>query len=116
MSEDIIKQALALKQGEDIVVAVNSDYCDAFDLAVSTEENLRLVQRSALEDEAGNFTHDDYFKAMFEADKQVIKREKMLIAAFTEVLGDAALIDYLKENGVFMQLDTDNHAVRIFRG
>ena len=116
MSEDIIKQALALKQGEDIVVAVNSDYCDAFDLAVSTEENLRFIQKSAVEDESGTYTWEDWFKAMFEADKQVIKREKVLMAAFTEVLGDAALIDYLKENGVFMQLDTDNHTVRIFRG
>lgn len=116
MDKNIIEQALALKQGEDIIVSVNPDYCDVFNLATNTEKNLRLLQRSALEDEAGNFTHDDYFKAMFEADKQVIKREKVLMAAFTEVLGDTASVDYLKENGVFMQLDTDNHAVRIFRG
>lgn len=115
MSENIIEQALKLKQGEDIIVPIDAAYCDAFQLSITEEENLRLIQRSAVNDESGEYTWQDCFKAMFEADQKAAKRDRLLMKCFAEVLGNAESVDYLKENGVMMQLDTDNQVVRIFR-
>ena len=115
MSEDIIKQALALKQGEDIIVPIDGAYCDAFQLSVTEEENLRLIQRSAVNDESGEYAWQDCFKAMFEADQKAAKRDRLLMKCFAEVLGKEESVEFLKSNGVMMQLDTDNQVVRIFR-
>ena len=115
MNKNIVEQALELKQGEDIIVPIDADYCDAFNLTISEEENLRLIQRSAVEDESGTYTWQDCFKAMFEADQKAMKRDKILLKAFSQVLGDVASVEYLKSNGVAMQLDADNQVVRIFR-
>lgn len=111
---DIIKQALNLKPGEDIIVTVDRDTCKAWLLAVETEKNLRLIQRTALEND--DFTWEDYGKAMFDADRQVVKRDRILFKACADILGDESAVEMLRENGVFMQLDAKNNAMRIFRG
>ena len=115
MDKNIVEQALNLKQGEDIIVPIDEAYCDAFNLTVTEEENLRLIQRSAVNDESGEYTWEDCFKAMFEADQKVAKRDRILMKCFSEVLGDIESVEFLKSNGVAMQLDTKNQVVRIFR-
>ena len=115
MDKNIVEQALNLKQGEDIIVPIDEAYCDAFNLTIAEEESLRLIQRSAVNDESGEYTWEDCFKAMFEADQKVAKRDRVLLKAFSEVLGDVASVELLKSNGVAMQLDTNNKVVRIFK-